>query len=115
MRHWLPAGAAVAAVGEDAHHGCRPDPRSGLQGAGGTLSQRRHQTDHQQTAALHQQPHPAGQHQKHVSTVITEVVLIMLNIATAVRLQQRDKYYYELIICIFSFPNKEQLHSFTRF
>lgn len=75
MRHWLPAGAAVTAVGEDAHNGCRPDPRSGLQGAGGTLSQLCHQTDHQQTAALHQQPHPAGQHQKHVDT---EVVLIML-------------------------------------
>lgn len=55
-------GAAVPAVSEDAHHGRRPDPRSRLQSSGRTLSQLRHQTDHQQAAALHQQPHSAGAH-----------------------------------------------------
>lgn len=33
-----PAGPSVSAVGEDAHHRRRPDPRSGLQGSGRTLS-----------------------------------------------------------------------------
>lgn len=55
-------GAAVPAVSEDAHHGRRPDPRSRLQSSGRTLPQLRHQTDHQQAAALHQEPHSAGAH-----------------------------------------------------
>lgn len=55
-------GAAVPAVSEDAHHGRRPDPRSRLQSSGRTLSQLRHQTDHQQAATLHQEPHSAGAH-----------------------------------------------------
>lgn len=58
----LSPGAAVPAVSEDAHHGRRPDPRSRLQSSGRTLSQLRHQTDHQQAAALHQEPHSAGAH-----------------------------------------------------
>lgn len=57
-----PAGASVSAVGEDADHGCRSDPCSGLQGSGRTLSQLSDPTNHQQAAALHQQPHSAGEH-----------------------------------------------------
>lgn len=55
-------GASVTAVGEDAHHRRRPDPCSVLQGAGWTLSQLSDQTNHQQTATVHQQPHPTGEH-----------------------------------------------------
>lgn len=55
------SGAAVSAVGQDAHHRCGPDPRSGLQGPGGTLSQLSDPTDYQQTATVHQQPHSAGE------------------------------------------------------
>lgn len=64
------SGAAVSPVGEDAHHRRRPDPSSGLQSSGGTLPQHSRQTDHQQTAALHQQPHPAGE--RRMVTPITQ-------------------------------------------
>ena len=59
IKQFLP-GAPVSAVGEDAHHGRRPDPGSGLQGSGGTLPQLSDTTNHQQAATVHQQPHPAG-------------------------------------------------------